>query len=429
MDAQDCFRLPRILLPAPGIDLSKWAVIACDQYTSEPEYWRAVEREVGDAPSTLPSSFPKRTSAHRTRRRASAASGGRCRYLDELLRDRRRDLVERMLGSRVRRGVMLELDLDAYDPAASRQAIRPTGTMVDGSRRGSGAAGRGARAAILVLIDDPAGTVIEPVGAERGALAKLYETELMRGGGRVAGYAVDAPRGARLVESLRALADPRAFAARYGVPAGTPVMLFAVGDGNHSLATAKAYWESVRGAVGSDHPSRYALVEVENIHDPALEFSPIHRLLFGVSADVRRALAEEFGDRLSCIDVPSAAAMRERVRAAPGSRHAAGLIGPGARCSVIEVAEPRATLAVGTLQPFLDRFIERGGAADVDYVHGDDALERLAAGAGNVGIHLPALGKADLLRMVVREGPLPRKAFSMGEADEKRFYVEARRIR
>jgi hypothetical protein len=328
---------------------------------------------------------------------------------------------------------MLELDLEAYDfSRESTSPIRPTeGTMVERLaprievRRGAALE----LPHILVLIDDPAGTVIEPLAAERAALPKLYATELMRGGGRIAGHAVDDGRAGRLVRALRALADPRAFAARYRVPEGTPVMLFAVGDGNHSLATAKAYWESVKAALGPDHPSRYALVEVENIHDPALEFSPIHRLLFNVSGDVRRALAEEFGDRLSCIDAPSAAAMRERVRCAPAARHAAGLIGPGARCSVLEVAEPKATLAVGTFQPFIDRLLERGGATGLDYVHGDDALERLASAPGNAGIHLPALDKADLLRMVVREGPLPRKAFSMGEADEKRFYVEARQIR
>jgi hypothetical protein len=178
-----------------------------------------------------------------------------------------------------------------------------------------------------------------------------------------------------------------------------------------------------------DHPSRYALVEVENIHDPALAFEPIHRLLFGVSADLRQALAAVFGGRLSCTDVASAAAMRARVQAAGPERHAAGLIGPGARFSVIEIAEPASTLAVGTLQPFIDEWVARGGATHIDYVHGDDVLERLAVTAGHVGIYLAAVSKSDLLRMVVREGPLPRKTFSMGEAHEKRFYVEARRIR
>jgi hypothetical protein len=176
------------------------------------------------------------------------------------------------------------------------------------------------------------------------------------------------------------------------------------------------------------HASRYALVEVENIHDPALEFAPIHRLLFGVSGDVRQALAETFGSRLSCTDVPSAAAMRESVQAAHGSGHAAGLIGPGARFSVIGIANPQSTLAIGTLQPFVDRFIEQGGATHVDYVHGDEVLERLAVNDATVGIHLATVSKSDLLRRVVHEGPLPRKTFSMGEANQKRYYIEARRI-
>jgi hypothetical protein len=436
MDAKTCFRLPRMLLPKPGIDLEKWAVIACDQYTSEPEYWHGVEREVGNAPSTLHLIFPE---AYLGKPEAAARIGriqnAMRSYLKEgLLYEREGPVyVERTIGNRVRRGLMLELDLEQYDfGRESASPIRPTeGTMVERLaprievRRGADLE----LPHILVLIDDPACTVIEPLGAERQALAKLYETELMAGGGRVAGYAVDGARSERVVRALHALASPQAFAARYGVAAETAVMLFAMGDGNHSLATAKAYWDSVKASLGVDHPSRFALVEVENIHDRALEFSPIHRLLFGVSADVRQALTEEFGRRLSCTEVASGAAMRERVQAAPSSHHAAGLIEPGARFSVIQVADPQSTLPIGTFQSFVDRLIARRGASHVDYVHGDEALERLAMNAANVGLHLPALNKHDLLRMVVREGPLPRKTFSMGEASEKRFYMEARRIR
>jgi hypothetical protein len=436
MNAQNCFRLPRILLPGPSIDLAKWAVIACDQYTSEPAYWHGVEKEVGAAASTLHLIFPETYLGMPD----AAARIGRIQdtmrsYLAEGLLDERDGAiyVERTVGNRVRRGLMLELDLEEYDfGSGSASPIRPTeGTMVERLapriqvRRGADLE----LPHILVLIDDPACTVIEPLGAERQTLAKLYETDLMFGGGHVAGYAVDTARGERATRALRALASPQAFATRYGVPSGTPVMLFAVGDGNHSLATAKACWDSVKVSAGMDHPSRFALVEVENIHDPALEFSPIHRLLFGVSADIRQALAEEFGSRLSCTDVPTAAAMRERVRAAPASRHAAGLIGPGTHFAVIEIADPPSTLAVGTFQWFVDRIVERGGATHVDYVHGEDALERLAMNDTCVGIELPAVSKDGLLRMVVREGPLPRKTFSMGTANEKRFYVEARRIR
>ena len=437
MDANTCFRSPRILLPKPGIDFRKWAVIACDQYTSEPEYWRGIEREVGDAPSTLhmilPEAYlgtpeaPARIGRIQSTMRAYLAEG--------LLREREGPVyVERTLGHGIRRGLMLELDLEQYDfGRESTSPIRPTeGTMVERLaprievRRGAELE----LPHVLVLIDDPAGTVIEPIGAEQQALAKLYETELMASGGGVAGYAVDATRSERLFHALRALADPQAFAARYGVAAGTPVMLFAVGDGNHSLATAKAYWDSVKASLATVHPSRFALVEVENIHDPALRFSPIHRLLFGVCTDVRKALSEEFGTRFSCTELATAAEMRGRVRDARGKSHAAGLIGPGKRFSVIEVADPHSTLPIGTFQPFVDQLITRGGASHVDYVHGDETLERLALNADSVvGLHLPALAKLELLRMVVREGALPRKTFSMGEADEKRFYMESRRIR
>jgi len=436
MDATTCFRLPRILLPRPGIDLAKWAVIACDQYTSEPDYWHRVEREVGDAPSTLNLIFPEvYLGTPDAPARIGRIQQAMRRYVaDGLLREREGAVyVERTIDGRVRRGLMLELDLQQYDFGRdSTSPIRPTeGTMVERLaprievRRGAELE----LPHVLVLIDDPTGTVIEPIGAQRDGLEKLYDTALMLDGGRVAGYAVDAARAERAVAALHALADPRSFAARYRVTEGTPVMLFAVGDGNHSLATAKAFWDSIKGSVAADHPARFALVEVENIHDPALDFAPIHRLLFGVSADVRAALAQAFGERVRCVDVPSAQAMRERVRAAQGPTQVAGLIGPGARFAVIEIADPPSTLAVGTLQPFVDRFVERGSATHVDYVHGDDTLARLATEGTSVGIHLPTVGKSDLLRMVVREGPLPRKTFSMGEANEKRFYVEARRIR
>jgi hypothetical protein len=430
------FRLPHLLLPRPGLDLSKWAVVACDQYTAEPEYWNEVERLVGEAPSTLHLIFPEvylgRPDAPARIRRIQETMR---RYLaDDLLRAHQGPvLVERSLGARVRRGLMLELDLEHYDfGAGSTSLIRPTeGTIVErlAPRIEVRRDAELELPHILVLIDDPGGTVIEPLAASRAELTALYEADLMLGGGRVTGHAVGADAAARAVRALQALAEPSAFEARCDVPAGTPPMLFAVGDGNHSLATAKAIWERAKATTGPDHPSRYALVEVENIHDPALAFEPIHRLLLGVTADLRRALADAFGARLTCTDLPSGEAMRARLRALAGTRHAAGLVGPGPRFGVIEIADPPSTLAVGTLQPVVDAFVAGGGATGVDYVHGDDVLERLATAEGCAGIHLPALDKGDLLRMVVREGPLPRKTFSMGEAHEKRFYVEARRIR
>ncbi len=460
------FRLPRLVLPRRGVDLAKWAVIACDQYTSEPEYWQRVEALVADAPSTLHLIFPEvYLGAPDATARIAAIQQAMRSYLGAALLEERVGAVyvERTVDGRTRRGLMLELDLEHYDfSAGSTSLIRPTeGTMV--ARLAPRIeVRRGAELElphVLVLIDDPEDTVIGPIAAATGAtgaagaaapaaagdrLARLYDTELMEGGGRVAGYAVDEARGKRAAQALQALAQPQAFARRYGVPASTPPMLFAMGDGNHSLATAKSIWEQAKGTVGMDHPSRWALVEVENIHDAALHFAPIHRVLFGVRTDgrgdVRAALAEAFGAQLTCTEVSSAAEMRQRVQAATGQRQAAGLVGPGARFSVIELGSGGAAaeaagaastsgLLVGVLQGFIDRFIERGGAGEVDYVHGDDVLERLAQQPGSVGFHLATVSKSELLKRVVHDGPLPRKTFSMGEAHEKRYYVEARRIR
>ena len=436
MHASTGFRLPHLCLPRPGIDLETWAVIACDQYTAEPEYWQRVAQQVGDAPSTLSLIFPEAyLGAADAPQRITRIQTTMRRYLTEgLLVDHDGAvLVERRIGPHLRRGLMLELDLEHYDfSPSSISLIRPTeGTIVERLaprievRRGAELE----LPHILVLIDDPACSVIEPVAAERAALRALYDTDLMGGGGHVSGHALTAEQGERVVRTLQALAEPSAFAARYAVPAGTPPMLFAVGDGNHSLATAKSIWQQAKATVGLQHPSRYALVEVVNIHDPALAFEPIHRLLFGVRGDVRQALRQRFAAQLHIHDVATADAMRQRVQAAASPLQAFGLIEPGARFAVVEIRDAPSSLAVGTLQAFVDGFIAAGGAEQVDYVHGDDVLERLAQREGHVGLHLGTVAKSDLLRMVVREGPLPRKTFSMGEAHEKRFYIEARRIR
>ena len=435
MGSQIGFRAPHLCLPRPDIDLRKWAVVACDQYTSEPDYWQEVAREVGDAPSTLHLIFPEvyLEAPDAAARIARIQSTMRSYRVDAVLREHAGPVyVERTVGGRTRHGLMLELDLEHYDYSRdSTSLIRPTeGTIVErlAPRIKVRSGAELELPHILVLIDDPARTVIEPIAERRAELTRLYETDLMQGGGHVAGYAVAQDLTDAALQALGALADPLAFARRYGVPPGTPPMLFAMGDGNHSLATAKAIWDSLKGSVGMDHPCRWALVEVENIHDPALVFEPIHRLLYGVRTDVRAALAEAFGKRFTCTDVPTAAAMRAALEAAQGPAQVAGLIGPGSRFSVIAITDPPSSLAVGTLQAFIDGWIERGGASHVDYVHGDDVLERLASVEGRVGFDIATVSKAELLRRVVHEGPLPRKTFSMGEAHEKRFYVEARRL-
>ncbi|MBL8324800.1 MAG: DUF1015 domain-containing protein [Rubrivivax sp.] len=453
------FREPRLLLPRPGIDLRKWAVIACDQHTAEPAYWQRVADEVGQAPSTLHLIYPEAFLGEAdSASRIAGIQRSMQRCLDEGLFVEHVGpvLVERRTAGQpaypgaTRRGLMLELDLECYDfRPESTSLIRPTeGTIV--SRLAPRIAVRSGATLelphVLVLIDDRERTVIEPLVAERAALRPLYDTELMLGGGHVAGHAVDSSHAQRAMQALRDLGDPAACARRYGLPEGTPPMLFAVGDGNHSLATAKALWQRIKADAGPDHPARWALVEVENIDDPALKFEPIHRMLLGVTGDLRGAIQEAFrGCGAAIVDCGSSARMRERLAegaASPASptatpspggsgalRQAFGLIGPGAHFAVVELAQPPEPLAVASVQAFVDRLVEQGGAADVDYVHGDDVLERLAQQPGHVGLHIGTVGKSELLERVMRGGPLPRKTFSMGEADEKRFYVEARRIR
>ncbi|MCW5639684.1 MAG: DUF1015 domain-containing protein [Rubrivivax sp.] len=435
MNHTRAYRLPRLCLPRPGIDLRKWAVIACDQHTAEPDYWQRVAAEVGDAPSTLQLIYPEAFlgEADGAARIARIQAAMRAYLAGGLLAEHTGAVyVERRIGARVRRGLMLELDLAHYDfRPGSASLIRPTEQTIVARLAPRIEVRRGAALElphILVLIDDPGGTVIEPLAAARARFAPLYDTELMLGGGQVAGWAADAAAAQQACAALDLLADPAAFAARHGVAPGTPVMQFAMGDGNHSLATAKAIWESMAATAPADHPCRHALVEVENIHDPALEFEPIHRLLFGLQADPREWLAQAFGARLALTDLPSAPALAAAVRAAAAGEQVAGLIGPGPRCTLLRLADPPSTLAVGSLQPVLDQWLAEGRMREIDYVHGDDTLARLAQQPGCAGVLLPTLDKSALLHMVVREGVLPRKTFSMGEAHEKRYYVEARRL-
>jgi hypothetical protein len=279
---------------------------------------------------------------------------------------------------------------------------------------------------ILVLIDDPQHTVIEPLIASKKGMEKLYEFDLMLGSGHLAGWGV--PDDSTVIAALRNLANPEVFAAKYGVGKDKPVMLFAMGDGNHSLATAKAVWEKMKPNVGPDHPSRYALVEIENVHDDALEFEPIHRVLFGVKKDFISELQKHFGSHLKHTNVATATEMIHAVAAHEPSTQRIGIVGGGHSHAVVEISSPKFNLPAGTIQTFLDLFLKAGGAEKIDYVHGDDVLLRIGSKPGHVGIYLPAMEKSDLFKAVVLDGALPRKTFSMGEARSKRFYMEARKI-
>ena len=327
---------------------------------------------------------------------------------------------------------MVCLDLDHYDfNSGARTLIRATeGTILERLppriRIRSGAPLELPH--VLVLIDDPDRTVIEPLATRKDRLEKLYDFELMLGSGHLAGYSLAEPAfEQRFIQALEKLAEPAAFQARYGVAPSTPALLFAVGDGNHSLATAKSIWENIKSQAGPDHQARYALVEIENVHDTGLDFEPIHRLLFGVKDDLLAGLQRHYPGRVSYESYPNPGTMAARVNAYNGPDHAIGWISPDGR-GVVTISHPSSNLPVGTLQSFLDDFLKAGGAGKIDYVHGEDTLCMLGTQPGNAGFYLPAMHKADLFKTVILDGVLPRKTFSMGEAKAKRFYMECRRI-
>jgi hypothetical protein len=428
-------QIPQIYLPKQGADLTKWAVIACDQFTSQPEYWNEVEKIVGGAPSTLNLTFPEvYLEQPGGEERIQNVQTSMRNYMEEGILQPHDGLVyvERSVAGKTRKGIVLCLDLEAYDyNKGSSSLIRATeGTIVDRLpprikiREGATIE----LPHILVLIDDPDRTVIEPLAAAKNRLEKLYDFDLMFDSGHLSGYAVNEELENKVVDALRGLANPETFAAKYEIGNDEPVLLFAMGDGNHSLATAKAIWEKVKPQVGMDHPARYALVEIENVHDEGLEFEPIHRVLFGLKKDLFAELETYFGANFSYKPVASAEEMVRAVDNASGEKQAIGLVGGGKAFGVIEIADPSSNLPVGTIQPFIDAFLKAGGAEKVDYVHGKDVTVKLGTQPGNAGIYLPGMDKSDLFKTVILDGALPRKTFSMGEAREKRFYMEARKI-
>jgi hypothetical protein len=438
-----------VLVPARGVDLQKWAVVACDQYTSQPDYWHDVDRFVGDAPSTLRLIFPEVfLNLGEPERRIAAIREAMGRYLDsgvfapyDGLVYVERDVTPPRHGGarRIRRGLVLCLDLERYDYSkGSTSLIRATeGTIVERIppriKIREGAPIESPH--IMVLIDDPGDTVIGPVAARKAEHAALYDFDLMKSSGHLTGYGVrDRALEASTIAALERLGDAEVFRAKYGLAADVPVLLYAMGDGNHSLATAKAIWERTKEQAGDpatvmDAPTRYALIELVNVYDEALVFEPIHRVLFEVrqGRDPIDEMGRAFGERLEVSQVASVEAMRARVDALEPGVHRFGVVRPG-RIDVVSVTSPETNLAVGTLQGFLDPFVKGGGAREIDYVHGTDTVADLGAKPGNAGFYLPAMSKHELFRSVILDGALPRKTFSMGEAWEKRFYLECRAL-
>jgi hypothetical protein len=428
-------QIPKVLLPKASIDHYRWAVIACDQFTSQPEYWRSVEEIVGDQPSTLDLVLPEIfLDTPLEEQRIQRTYQKMQEYVEEDLFDVYDGLilVERTVNGKTRHGLMLALDLEQYDyNKGSQSLIRATeGTILERlpPRMKIRSAATLELPHILVLVDDFHHYVIGPLVERKAQLEKLYDFELMLGSGHLRGYGVkDEALQEEVVAALKWLASPETFNQRYGLSRDQGILLFAMGDGNHSLATAKAIWEQIKSTVGMDHPARYALVEIENVHDEGLDFEPIHRVLFGVKGDVMAALRRHFGSRLQIIPCRDAAEVLKIEHELQGNVQAFGVITPEGT-SVVCICEPETNLAVGTLQNFLDVWMKAGGAEKIDYVHGEDIVTSLGSQPGNAGFLLPAMDKSDLFKTVILDGALPRKTFSMGEAREKRFYMECRRI-
>ena len=416
--------IPEIHLPANRVDLEKWAVIACDQFTSEPSYWREVERIVNGEPSTYHMILPE----------SELESPDKDAKIDEIRKTmehyRREDILVSLGtgGMLVKRstpfspdrwGLVAALDLEHYDfKPGSVSLIRATEKTILERIPPRRAIREGAvfeLPHIMVLIDDPGHTVIRPLADSYGDLEKKYSFPLMLGGGHVSGFFLPPGKAWEGIgASLAALADSADFESKYGV---TDPLLFAMGDGNHSLATAKTVWEDMKkslpGGVFEKHPARWALVEIVNIYDPGLVFHPIHRILSHIRPE-------------PLIDAFESAGWKIADSSSPNSHSAVALIG-GTRYG-LDLADPRHDFPVESIDAVLHEYLESETAAHIDYVHDEETVREAGSKADGAGFFLPDFPKEALFPAVVSKGALPRKSFSIGHSREKRYYLEARKI-
>ena len=411
-----------ILLPDfSKVDGTKWAVVACDQYTSEPAYWESAAKTVGDAPSTLSMILPEVYLGEAQTRIGRINEAMRETEKSDLVTypDAMIYLERTQSDGAVRRGIIGVVDLECYDyRRGSDTLIRATEGTVLERIPPRVAIRRDAPLEfphIMMLIDDPERTVIEPLIDRCADKQPLYDFDLMLDGGHVRGYLLDGNEQTRIDNALADLITPDHIKARYGDANLTP-LLFAVGDGNHSLATAKACYEEIKGQIGveaaSTHPARFALAEIVNLHDDALIFEPIYRVVFGVDP---QALLKEFLGYVGALD--GNAAEQKLLWVTQNEE------------STVTVPHPTQQLTVGTLQAFLFDYCERHPEAVVDYIHGEDSLRSLLDRPDAIGFLFDGMRKDELFRSVIYDGALPRKTFSMGHAQDKRYYLEGRKIK
>lgn len=420
------FKAAELLLPAETVDMQTWPTLACDQFTSQPDYWQKAEALCQNGPSTLHITLPEAYLADaNVATRIADIHKTMCSYAENVLTKAVHGFVyvKRKTQSGVRQGLVGAVDLEVYSyEKNAAPLVRPSENTVVERIPPRLAVRREAcleAPHILMLLDDAAHTVIEPIDAQTEKMTQLYDTDLMLGGGHITGWAVtDAAQIAQIEAQIMAFSAQNVFDARYPAASGKPPIALAVGDGNHSLATAKAYWEEIKATLPPEkraqHPARYALAELVNIHSDAIQIEPIHRAIFGTDA---ATFTNAF-----------AAWLAQNGAENDDANHPQRFVCIGKTEQTLETKASPCPLAVGTLEAFLAAFCTKYPAVTVDYIHDADALHAVCRTQNAVGVLLPPFAKSDLFRGVVLGGVLPKKTFSMGTATEKRYYLECRKI-
>ena len=414
------FTTADILIPK-NENMEKWCVVACDQYTSEPSYWSEVESIVGDNPSTLRLTLPEiYLEDDDVSERIKKINETMSNYLDEgIFKTLENSMiyVERTtLDGRVRKGIIGKIDLEDYDyNKGSETMVRATEKTVIERIPPRMKVRENALIElphIMLLIDDEKKDIIDNLDKVVTKDELVYDVDLMQKGGHITGYKLKDENVNDILSKLDALADKNVFEDKYGV-SDKGVLLFAVGDGNHSLATAKATYNKLKESNASLdvlNKARYALVEVVNLHSDALEFEPIHRVLFDIDTD-------DFMRELNKYYDINKTKMGQKIHIITKDID-----------EDFYIDNPKSNLAVGSIQLFIDEYLENHKGR-VDYIHGDDVTRSLGKKENNIGILLPKMEKNDLFKTVILDGALPRKTFSMGHSYDKRYYLEARKIR
>lgn len=415
------FKRGNILLPK-NTDMTKWSVVACDQYTSEPEYWNDVEKIVGDAPSTLKLTLPEiYLEDENVSERIAKINSNMKALLDEDFFNEYKDsmiyLERTQSDGKIREGLIGVVDLEAYSyEKGAETPIRATEKTVIERIPPRVKIRENAPLElphIMILIDDDKKRIIENLKNKVSEDDIVYDFDLMKNGGHVKGYLLNEETMDEVDKGLKELADKEVFAKKYDVN-NKEVLLFAMGDGNHSLATAKACYEKLKEIMSEEeylnNPARYALVELVNLHSPALEFEAINRVIFNTNPEKLLNSLKEY--------------------------YQINKDGNGQKIEVITndvdekwyIENPKSNIAVGSIQIFLDEYL-KNNEGKIDYIHGEETTKNLAKQSGNVGFIFEAMPKNELFKTVILDGSLPRKTFSMGHSYDKRYYLESRKIK